>query len=322
MQKGCPKCGRMIDADDITCPYCHYNFQSMDNFFKKVSDDNYIENEKYAGFVKRLVAGLFDIFLIATITYFILILIDKYFITINKNNIYIGLIIFIPIYILYNAICERTTWQGSIGKLILDIEVTDQYENPVTFPIALKRNIAKLLNVITLGIGFILSAAPPQKQALNDKIANTFVINKLIMKEDINFSFASPIKRFTAFIIDILIISLICYGILATNRLIRLSDFNQITLNTLSDARYILCLVVIFFYFPFSESRTGSTIGKGMMHIKVTKLNGEIQGVIGSFIRQLILVLDIFTLGFLASFVTPKKQTVKDILTRTLVIDR
>ena len=45
-------------------------------------------------------------------------------------------------------------------------------------------------------------------------------------------------------------------------------------------------------------------------------------GVIGSFIRQLILVLDIFTLGFLASFVTSKKQTVKDILTRTLVIDR
>lgn len=322
MQKGCPKCGRMIDADDITCPYCHYNFQSMDNFFKKVSDDNYIENEKYAGFVKRLVAGLFDIFLIATITYFILILIDKYFITINKSNIYIGLIIFIPIYILYNTICERTTWQGSIGKLILDIEVTDQYENPITFPVALKRNIAKLLNVITIGIGFVLSAAPPQKQALNDKIADTFVINKLIMKEDTNFSFASPIKRFTAFIIDILIISLICYGILATSGLIRLFDFNQITINTLSDARYILCLVVILFYFPFSESRTGSTIGKGMMHIKVTKLDGEIQGVIGSFIRQLILVLDIFTLGFLASFVTPKKQTVKDILTRTIVIDR
>ena len=96
----------------------------------------------------------------------------------------------------------------------------------------------------------------------------------------------------------------------------------QITINTLSDARYILCLVVLFFYFPFSESRTGSTIGKGMMHIKVTKLDGEIQGVIASFIRQLILVLDIFTLGFLASFVTPKKQTIKDILTRTVVIDR
>ena len=81
-------------------------------------------------------------------------------------------------------------------------------------------------------------------------------------------------------------------------------------------------MLVIFFYFPFSESRTGSTMGKGMMHIKVTKLDGEIQGFIGSFIRQLILVIDIFTLGFLASFVTLKKQTTKDILTRTIVIER
>lgn len=322
MQKGCPKCGRMIEADAVTCPYCHYNFQNMDEFFKKVSADNYIENEKYAGFIKRLVAGLFDVFLIGTITYFILILINNYLIPINKSNLYIGLIIFIPFYILYNAVFERTTWQGSVGKLIMDIEVVDQYENPITFPVALKRNVAKLVNVITFGIGFILSAAPPTKQALNDKIANTYVINKLIMKEDTNLIFASPLKRLTAFVIDILIMSLICYGLLSTSSLIHLFDFNQITINTLSDARYILCLVVIFFYFPFSESRTGSTIGKGMMHIKVTKLDGEIQGVIGSFIRQFILVLDIFTLGFLAAFVTPKKQTVKDILTRTLVIDR
>ena len=58
------------------------------------------------------------------------------------------------------------------------------------------------------------------------------------------------------------------------------------------------------------------------MHIKVVKLNGEIQGFIGSFIRELILVLDFITLGFLSSFVTQKRQTIKDILTRTVVIDR
>lgn len=322
MQKGCPKCGRMIDANVTNCPYCNYSFKDIDNFFKKVSDDNYIENEKYAGFIKRLVAGLFDIFLIGTITYLILILINNYLIKISASNFYIALIIFIPLYILYNSICERTAWQGSIGKLILDIEVVDEYENPVTFPIALKRNLAKIVNVLTIGIGFIFSAVPPQKQALNDKLAHTYVINKLIMTEETTLNFASPIKRFVAFVIDIFIISLICYGLLATNNLIRAFNFSQITINVLSDARYILCLVVIFFYFPFSESRTGSTMGKGTMHIKVVKLNGEIQRFIGSLIRELMLVLDYVTLGFLSSFVTPKKQTIKDILTRTVVIDR
>ena len=323
MQKGCPKCGRMIDVEAVNCPYCNYNFQSMDSFLQKVTADNYIENEKYAGFIKRLVAGLFDIFLIGTITYLIIVLINQFLIKIDQNNLYIiFLAIFIPFYILYNAACERTAWQGSIGKLILDISVVDENENPITFPVALKRNLAKLINVITFGIGFVFSAVPPQKQAINDKIAHTYIINKLIMKEDTYLVYASPLKRFVAFVIDILIINLICYGILSLSGLIHVFDFTQITINTLSDARYILCLVVLFFYFPFSESRTGSTIGKGMMHIKVTKLDGEIQGVIASFIRQLILVLDIFTLGFLASFVTPKKQTIKDILTRTVVIDR
>ena len=142
------------------------------------------------------------------------------------------------------------------------------------------------------------------------------------MTEETTLNFASPIKRFVAFVIDIFIISLICYGLLATNNLIRAFNFSQITINVLSDARYILCLVVIFFYFPISESRTGSTMGKGTMHIKVVKLNGEIQGFIGSLIRELMLVLDYVTLGFLSSFVTPKKQTIKDILTRTVVIDR
>ena len=319
MQKGCPKCGRMIDTNAINCPYCNYNFQDINNFFKKVTDDNYIENEKYAGFIKRLVAGTFDIFFIGIITYFILISIDKFLYTVT---IYIAIIIFIPLYILYNSVCERTVWRGTIGKLILEIEVVDQYENPVTFPIAFKRNIAKMLNVLTLGIGFIISAVPPEKQALSDKIAHTFVINKLVMHQTNDLNFASPIKRFVAFIIDVLIINLICYGLLSADKLIHSFNFTQDIINILSDARYILCLVVIFFYFPFAESRTGSTMGKGMMHIKTTKLNGEIQGFIGSFIRQLILIIDIFALGFLASFVTEKKQTVKDILTRTVVIDK
>ena len=60
------------------------------------------------------------------------------------------------------------------------------------------------------------------------------------MKEETSLSFASPIKRLVAFVIDILIISLICYGLLATNNLIRMFDFSQVMINTLSDARYNL----------------------------------------------------------------------------------
>ena len=76
MQKGCPKCGRMIEANLKICPYCKYDFKEINSFFKKISDEKFVQDEKYAGLIKRLVAGLFDIFITAVFTYFILIIIE------------------------------------------------------------------------------------------------------------------------------------------------------------------------------------------------------------------------------------------------------
>ena len=58
------------------------------------------------------------------------------------------------------------------------------------------------------------------------------------------------------------------------------------------------------------------------MKIKLVKLDGQIPGFIICFARELILFLDVITLGFLLPLVTSKKQTFKDILTRTTIIDR
>lgn len=321
MQKGCPKCGRMIDGNSKICPYCKYDFKEINSFFQRISDEKFVQEEKYAGFIKRLVAGLFDIFITAVFTYFILIIIDKYLKPITLENLYYGIFIFVPLYLLYNSIFERTSWQGTLGKYIVGIVVTDEYENPETFPKALVRNIAKILNVLTLGIGFILSAFPPQKQALNDKIVHTFIINKLIMKEENQLSYASSLKRIMAFILDIFVISLICYGILALVNLINVDSLAIETKNTVNTAKHILCLVVILFYFPFAESHNGLTFGKKIMKIKLVKLDGQIASFITCFARELILFLDIITLGFLLPLVTKKKQTFKDILTRTTLIN-
>ena len=141
MQKGCPKCGRMLNEVTTICPYCHYNFSGIDNFLKKTNEKIFIENEKYAGFVKRLVAGLFDIFFTLVLTYFILILVDKYIIKITLDNLYIGLLIFIPLYILYNSIFERTSWQGSLGKYILHTRLLLAIIQLEPFTMLLEKNI-------------------------------------------------------------------------------------------------------------------------------------------------------------------------------------
>lgn len=330
MNKGCPKCGRMIDSNAQTCPYCNYDFGQIDKFFQKQSDKKYLENEKYAGFTKRLVAGLFDQLIVSLLVAIIFIICYRDKITnINDiSNLNISFIMlfgtYFVIYVLYNAICERTPMHGSLGKKILGLEVIDEFENPVTFDKALIRNIAKILNVVTMGIGFLLSAVPPKKQALNDRIANTYVINKLVMKNTTDtLNYANPIKRLFAYIIDIIVIYLLCKGIIyLADYIVKMDNVSTQTINMVNSAKGILCMVITFFYFPAGESRNGATFGKKMMSIRITEPDGLYPTFVKSFVRQFLVPLDTACLGFLLVLVTSRKQTINDLISNTVIIDK
>ncbi len=78
---------------------------------------------------------------------------------------------------LYFAYCESSAWQATVGKLALGIRVTDLQGKRISFPRALGRYPAKLLSMITLGIGFLMVAWTQRKQGLHDLIAGTLVLN-------------------------------------------------------------------------------------------------------------------------------------------------
>lgn len=317
MQKGCPKCGRMIDGDFPKCPYCNYNFAEINNFFYK-KKENHFQEKKYAGFIKRLIAGLFDNLILSFLLSLMFLPIAPS--TASTQGLIITSLIYIFVYILYNSICERTSWHGSLGKKILQIEVVDEYENPVTFPRALKRNIYKIVNVLTLGIGFIMCSFK-NKQALNDKLAKTNVINKLVMQKEEDLSYSFPIKRFVAYLIDIIIIYGFCFIIV--NIITKITTTNKIpvnTINILNKLKYIFPIIIGNTYFPFCETKS-ETIGKNIFHIKIVNLDGEKISFIKSFIRQYFILLDFICLGFLLPFVTKKRQTLKDIIFKTIVIN-
>ena len=163
MQKGCPKCGRMIDSQYEICPNCKYDFKEIDSFFKNVEEKKYSEEQKYGGFIKRLIAGLIDIDIMAIIWYII-----SFYL---KGNILLSSVVITIIYVLSNAILERSSWRGSLGKKILELEVTDEYENPITFPKAIVRNTCKIANVLTLGIGFLTSSINVFFKDMNNIVA-------------------------------------------------------------------------------------------------------------------------------------------------------
>lgn len=79
---------------------------------------------------------------------------------------------------LYYAIMESSKCKATVGKLVLGIIVVDEFNQKLSFGRASARYWSKLLSVIILFIGFIMTAFTAKKQALHDLIAGTYVIDK------------------------------------------------------------------------------------------------------------------------------------------------
>ena len=79
---------------------------------------------------------------------------------------------------LYFTLFESCLQKATLGKQILNIYVTDSIEGKISFFQANVRYFAKFLSIVPLMIGYIFVLFTPQKQALHDKIADTFIIKK------------------------------------------------------------------------------------------------------------------------------------------------
>ena len=77
---------------------------------------------------------------------------------------------------LYYALCESSSWQGTVGKKVLGLRVTDLNGNRINFGKATGRHFGKIVSALILGIGFIMIAFTEQKQGLHDIMAGTFVL--------------------------------------------------------------------------------------------------------------------------------------------------
>jgi uncharacterized RDD family membrane protein YckC len=78
---------------------------------------------------------------------------------------------------LYYALSESSSWQGTLGKKMLNLTVTDLSGQPISFARASGRYFAKFItNLIPLAIGYILAGFTEKKQAIHDMIAGCLVL--------------------------------------------------------------------------------------------------------------------------------------------------
>ena len=76
---------------------------------------------------------------------------------------------------LYEALLTSSTWQGTIGKHMLSLRVTDLEGKRISFARATGRFFGKFLSRMIMDIGFIMVAFTERKQGLHDLLAGTLV---------------------------------------------------------------------------------------------------------------------------------------------------
>ena len=127
--------------------------------------------QEYAGFSTRLVADIIDrtILIIASVIWDLIT-------QPTGNNAdqaeFWGRLLgaYIILGFLYCPVMESSNFQGSLGKKLLGITVTDINGNKLSFEQARKIHSMKLLSHLTIWIGFFMAGWTNKKQALHDKI--------------------------------------------------------------------------------------------------------------------------------------------------------
>ena len=77
---------------------------------------------------------------------------------------------------LYNALMESSSWQGTVGKRVLGIRVTDLDGNRINFGRATGRYFGKIISSLICAVGFIMVLFTERKQGLHDMMASTLVL--------------------------------------------------------------------------------------------------------------------------------------------------
>ncbi|MGN7205477.1 RDD family protein [Pedobacter sp. SAFR-022] len=132
----------------------------------------------FASFDQRLLASVVDYFLILMFYVFALLL---SFLIIQEKTMRISVgITMLPaipvIKFIYGVFAESSRAQGTLGKKLLNIKVTDMWGNRIDLITAFGRNAAKILSVLPFFFGYLYSFLNKKQQCFHDMAANTLVI--------------------------------------------------------------------------------------------------------------------------------------------------
>ena len=169
----CMGCGTAIPAGSQFCPNCGQRVGVAQPTRSAATDVEMATSYTYAGFYLRFMARIIDLIVVTIASAFIGSITARGddATTISINLVGLG-------EWLYYALMESSKFQGTVGKLVLGLIVTDDQYRPISFGRAVGRYFGKYVSGITLGIGFLMAASTTRKQCLHDIMAGTLVVKK------------------------------------------------------------------------------------------------------------------------------------------------
>lgn len=90
------------------------------------------------------------------------------------------------VYVAYCILMESSSMHATLGKRVVGAMVVSETGEPLTLKQALLRNLLKILSALPLFMGFLMAAFSAKRQALHDKFAKTYVVERAAQGREIN----------------------------------------------------------------------------------------------------------------------------------------
>lgn len=132
----------------------------------------------FGAFDQRVLAAIIDWLIVGGIaivaTYIPVLLITN---PIIKAGLTASLLIVVPVaYLIYHMVMECSPTQATYGKTILKIRVCNVDGSNIDRAKAIRRNLFKLVTMLTFSIGYLMSFFNKRQQCLHDVLAETLVM--------------------------------------------------------------------------------------------------------------------------------------------------
>ena len=180
----CAECGEQFQLEDmIRYGNAYLCAKCKPIFLQKLAEGAEIQTAKlrFASFGRRLGAYLLDGVILGIPAWVLIIRAGFPFQTDDPTAFVNTLVALSPVSWIVNILYETLLvgkYGATLGKMAFKMKVVTATGDKVSYLRALGRHFAKLINSLTLMIGFLIAAFDDERRALHDRICDTRVVLK------------------------------------------------------------------------------------------------------------------------------------------------